>query len=99
MTNRQKINRDTYDEFRIGPNYGRSNDETQRNRMTRDPVSEFRKGIKRDKAHYRELRNEKGWDEWKRITIPTIHSHGCENVIDPEYVPKTNQAKNLFKEQ
>ena len=59
-TDRKKINRDTFDEFRIGPNYGRSNDETQRNRMTRGPVSEFRKGIKRDKAHYRELRNEKG---------------------------------------
>ena len=98
-TDRFKINRHTFDEFRIGPNYIRSDSVLHKSKTPKDPVSEFRKVIKRDKAHYRELRNEKGWDEWKRITIPTIYSHGCENVIDPEYVPKTNQEINLFKEQ
>lgn len=98
-TNRAKINRETFDEFRIGPNYGCSDNVMHKSRTPKDPVSEFRKGIKRDKAHYRELRNKKGWDEWKRITIPTIHSHGCENVIDSEYVPKTTQEIDLFKEQ
>ena len=46
-----------------------------------------------------ELKNEKGWDEWKRITIPTIYSHSCENVINPKYVPRSHSDKCLFREQ
>ena len=55
-----------------------SSDTRSEQRQPRPPVSaaaEFRKGIKRDKSHYKEIRNEKQWDDWKRSTISTVYAH------------------------
>ncbi len=62
-------------------------------------ASDFRRGIKRDKSHYREIRDEKQWDEFKRTTVATVYAHGCENVIDPSYIPSTPDDVVLFEEQ
>ena len=37
-------------------------------------ASNFRKGIKCDKSHYKEIKDDKQWDEWKRSTMATIYT-------------------------
>ena len=64
-----------------------------------NPASDFRRGIKRDKTQYKEFKDEKNWDEFKRLTQATIYAHGCENVINPSYVPTSNDDIALFAEQ
>ena len=68
-------------------------------RPTSHLAQEFRKGIKRDKAHYTVLKDEKQWNEWKRTTLATIYAHGCENIVDPTYVPADIEETLLFSEQ
>ena len=62
-------------------------------------VTDFRKGIKRDKSHYRTLKDEKQWEDWRRSTTSTICAHGCENIISPSYSPTTPEETLLFEEQ
>ena len=64
-----------------------------------NPATEFRRGIKRDKSHYQAIKDEKQWDDFKRTTVATIQSHGCENVINPSYVQTTPDEIVLFEEQ
>ena len=61
-------------------------------------VQEFRKGIKRDKSHYKPLKDEKQWDDWKRKTEATCKAHRCEKVLDPSYVPSSPEEVSLFNE-
>ena len=60
---------------------------------------DFRKGIKRDKNHYEDFKNQNNWEDWKRATIATAYSHHCENVLDKTYVPTTREEELLFEEQ
>ena len=79
-----------------------SSDTRSEQRQPRPPVSaaaEFRKGIKRDKSHYKEIKNEKQWDDWKRSTISTVYAHGCENILSQSHVPATPDDTILFNEQ
>ena len=50
---------------------------------------EFRKGLKLDKAHYKIIKNKQYFNQWKRITISTSHSHKFENVLDSRYTPRS----------
>mgnify|MGYP003326603853 CR=1 FL=1 len=59
---------------------------------------EFKKGIKQDKSHYRELKDEGYWDEWRRATLATASSHGCDPILDPLYVPKSQDERDVFVE-
>jgi hypothetical protein len=68
-------------------------------KYARTPADDFRRGVKRDKGHYTELKDEKQWDEWKRNTISTIFAHGIENIISPAYTPSTPDDIALFNEQ
>ena len=70
-----------------------------RSTSTYNPASDFRRGIKRDKTHYTEIKDEKQWDEFKRKTIATAYAHGCENVINSSYVPISSDDVVLFEEQ
>ena len=45
------------------------------------------------------MKDESKWDDWKRKTVTTVDAHGCENVIDENYVPSTPDEIELFKEQ
>ena len=65
---------------------------------TRTLASEFRRASNRDKAHYRELKSETHWDEWRQATLATVASHGCENVLNTTYVPVTQEDVKLFQE-
>ena len=61
-------------------------------------ASEFKKGIRWDKSHYKELKDEGYWDEWKRATLATASSHGCDPILDPLYVPKSQDEREVFVE-
>ena len=65
----------------------------------RTQAEEFRRGIKRDKAHYEALRDEKQWDSWKRKTESTATTHGCENILDPKFEATTVDDIALFDAQ
>jgi len=58
----------------------------------------FRKGIRRDKSHYSELKDEANWDEWKRATLSTASSHGVENIFNPNYKATNADEFGLFLE-
>ena len=62
-------------------------------------VENFKKSIKRDKSHYIVLRHDWQWDTWRRSTISTAKTHGCEEIFDPDYSPKTKSEKDLFAEK
>ena len=62
-------------------------------------VDDFRKSIKHDKSHYVALREDKQWDSWKRSTVATARSHGCEEIFDPSYMPITSTDKAIFDEK
>ena len=66
---------------------------------TKDLAYEFRKGVKRDKSHYTPLKDEKHYDDWRRKTVSTARAHGCENILDVTFSPKTEQEDALFQEQ
>jgi len=51
------------------------------NKARNNLVDDFRRGIKRDKTHYTVLKEDKQWDSWKRSTLATARSHGCEDVF------------------
>jgi hypothetical protein len=68
-------------------------------KYARTPADDFRRGVKRDKGHYNELKDEKQWDEWKRATISTIYAHGIENIINPAYIPITPDDITLFNKE
>ena len=72
--------------------------ESPANHPTRSLVSEFKKGIKRDKSHYRELKDEGYWDEWRRATSAIASSHGCDPILDTGYVPKSQDERDVFAE-
>ena len=59
--------------------------------VARQPAEEFKRGIKRDKTHYISLKENKQWDDWHRSPLATARSHGCEEVFNPKYKPKTWQ--------
>ena len=51
-------------------------------------AEKFSRGVKKDIDHYREIRDEKQWDVFKRDTVATAKTHGTSNVLDPTYVPR-----------
>ena len=65
----------------------------------RPPAEEFKKSTKRSKTDYKPFKEDKEWDDWHRSTEATARSHGCEDVLDPNYKPKTEEEKDLFDEK
>ena len=101
-----KVNAESYDLYRTGTDF---NPELSFQSLAiskpiavkqHDNVAQnFQKGIKRDKAHYSILSDELNWNDWKRSTIATVFSHGCEDVINSKYVPSTTEHMLLFQQQ
>ena len=65
------------------------------------PLVEFQKGIKRNKADYTVLKDDKQWDKWRRASLATARSHACEEILDPDFeVDETDpQAVAVFREK
>ena len=63
------------------------------------PVSDFQKGIKRDITHFKELKDPKHWDEWRRSTVALARAQGVDEVLNPDYTPSGSDAQLLFQEK
>jgi hypothetical protein len=61
-------------------------------------ASEFRRGVKRDKVHYSDLKEDKHFNVWNRGFVATTHMHHTHLILDEAYVPKTADEKGLFAE-
>ena len=61
-------------------------------------ASEFRRGVKRDKSHYMELKEDKHFNSWNRGFVATAFMHHTQHVLDGDYKPVTATEISLFKE-
>ena len=61
-------------------------------------VQEFRRGVKRDKTHYEDLKDDKYFNSWNRGFVATARMHHTHNILDEGYVPKNDMDKAIFKE-
>ena len=59
---------------------------------------EFRRGVKRDKTHYEDLKDDKFFNTWNRGFVATAHMHHTHLVLDEGYFPKTDNERAVFKE-
>jgi hypothetical protein len=65
------------------------------------PYELFDRGIKKDKADYKEFKDEKAYDQFRRNVECVAHTHGTSEVLDGDYVPDPNDANEvrLFRSQ
>jgi hypothetical protein len=61
-------------------------------------VQEFRRGVKRDKTHYEDLKDDKYFNSWNRGFVATAHMHHTHLVLDENYVPKNDMEFAVFRE-
>jgi hypothetical protein len=62
-------------------------------------ASDFCKGIKRDKTHYMELKDDKYFHTCNRGFVSTAYTtNHTQLVLDENYVPRTHADKELFQE-
>ena len=45
------------------------------------------------------LKTDKQWDALKKFTVATTHDHGCEDILDDSYRPKTVDEKDKSVEK
>jgi hypothetical protein len=50
------------------------------------PAELFDRGIKKDKDHYPEFKDDKNWDACRRSVETTADIHGTSNVLDINYI-------------
>jgi hypothetical protein len=65
------------------------------------PAELFDRGIKKDKDHYPEFKDEKSWDAFRQSVETTADIHGTSNVLDINYVMPVRmpEAFALFTRQ
>jgi hypothetical protein len=51
------------------------------------PAEMFDRGIKKDKEHYPEFKEEKNWDSFRSSVEVTVDTHGTSDIIDTTYAP------------
>ena len=61
-------------------------------------AQEFRRGIKRDKSHYEDLKDDKYFSSWNRGFVATARMHHTYFILDEKYSPVTPDEKTVFKE-
>ena len=62
-------------------------------------VDTFIKNIKKDKFQYDKLTDEAHMEKWFGTLNSQAILHGCEDVLDPNYVPQTLEEHKLFTAQ
>ena len=65
------------------------------------PAQQFDRGIKKDKDHYSEFKDEKYWDNFPCGVETKADIHGTSNVLDGAFIPNPTdpQAVELFTAQ
>ena len=64
--------------------------------MSSPQLPGFKQGMKREVTSYPTLKDERYFDSYSRSLHITIKSHDCDEVLDPNYIPSTDD-KELFK--
>jgi hypothetical protein len=59
---------------------------------------EFRRGVRRDKSHCTDLKDDKYFNVWNRGFVATAFMHHTHHVLDEKYVPKTANEIHVFRE-
>lgn len=62
-------------------------------------VQDFKRGIKRDVSQFTPLKDEANWDNWNQSTIAQARAQDIDVVLNPSYVPTTQEETHLFLEQ
>jgi hypothetical protein len=65
----------------------------------RDPVFEFKKGIKRDPNSFTVIKDNKQWDSFYRTLRAQTSYQDVDDVLDPNYKPKSTEDIELFQEK
>jgi hypothetical protein len=61
-------------------------------------VQEFRRGVKRDKPHYENLKDDKYFKSRNRGIVATARMDHTDMVLNENYVPRNDDEKFVFKE-
>ena len=64
-----------------------------------DLVREFKRGIKHDISQFPTLKDDSQWDNWNRGLTAQARAQGIADVLDPSYLPTTQETIELFQEQ
>ena len=64
-----------------------------------DLVRDFKRGIKRDVSQFPTLKDDATWDNWNRSTIAQARAQDIDVVLDPSYIPTSQDERQLFLEQ
>ena len=65
----------------------------------RDNLYEFKRGIRRDANAFTPLKEDKQWDAWHRSTVAQARAQDLSDVLDPNFHPITNEARDVFEEK
>jgi hypothetical protein len=57
------------------------------------PAEQFQRGIKKDKDHHPEFKDEKYWDSFCRSVETVAYTHGIQDVLKPDFVPPVGDAE------
>jgi hypothetical protein len=63
---------------------------------SQSPVDLFKRGIKRDFSAFPTFKDEKNNDQWHRTFTNVARAQDLSDVLNPQYVPQTTAAYNLF---
>ena len=58
-------------------------------------AQEFRRGVKRDKSHYTDLKDDKHFNSWNRGFVATAYMHHTQHVLDEHYIPDPTNPTEL----
>ena len=62
-------------------------------------VRDFKRGIKRDASQFPTLKDDAAWDNWNRSTTAQARAQDIADVLDPSYIPSTQEDIALFLEK
>ena len=69
---------------------------SHKEQVSNQQLAGFKKGIKREVTSIPTLKNERHFDSFSRSLYTTVKSHDCDEVLDTDYKPST-EDKELFE--
>ena len=69
---------------------------SHKQQVSNQQLSGFKKGIKREVTSFPTLKDDSYFDSFSRSLCITAKSHDCDEVLDPDYTPST-EDKELFE--